>query len=141
MEPEEIIVNLNVLRQLKKGQKLSTRGAFLDIETPYLVPECIRRWRRQDNRNEMLTILNRIINTALQLQKVITSLTPYIRTSITGIENLKHTYSMCHQTCARLDMILDKIRKVIPEETRSNGLTNPMEPELSSQPPPDKATP
>jgi hypothetical protein len=133
MECEEIIVNLNVLGQLKKGQKLCTRGTFLDIEVPCLIPECIRRWRRQDNRNEMLTILNRIVNSALQLQRVVSSLTPYIRQSITGIENLKHTYSMCHQTCARLDMILDKIRKVVPAE--SNSLTNPTEPELSSQSP------
>jgi hypothetical protein len=133
MECEEIVVNLNVLRQLKKGQKLCTRGAFLDIETPCLVPECIRRWRRQDNRNEMLIILNRIINSAL-LHRTET-MTSYVRSSVTGIETLKHTYSMCHQTCARLDMILDKIRKVIPDLPRSNSLTNPTEPELSSQSP------
>lgn len=116
MEPEEIIVNLNVLRQLKKGQKLSTRGAFLDIETPYFVPECIRRWRRQDNRNEMINTLNRIINCAIHLKETTDTITPYIRDCITGIENIKHTYSMCHQTCARLDMILDKIHKAVPEE-------------------------
>jgi hypothetical protein len=116
MDTEEIIVNLNVLRQVKKGQKLCTRGAFLDIETPYLVPECIRRWRRQDNRNEMITILNRIINNALTTQKTDDNLTTYIDQSVSGIENLKHTYSMCNQTVARLDMILDKIRKVIPEQ-------------------------
>jgi hypothetical protein len=116
MESEEIIVNLNVLRQLKKGQKLCTRGAFLDIETPYFVPECIRRWRRQDNRNEMINVLNRIINSALHLQSMDSTLIPYISQSVSGIENIKHTYSMCHQTCARLDMILDKIRKVIPNK-------------------------
>ena len=116
MEAEEVIVNLNVLRQVQKGQKLSTRGAFLDIETPYLIPECIRRWRRQDNRDDMINTLNRIINNALQLQKSDDTLTSYINQSVAGIENIKHTYSMCHLTCARLDMILDKIRKVIPEE-------------------------
>ena len=116
MEPEEIIVNLNVLRQLKKGQKLSTRGAFLDIETPYFVPECVRRWRRQDNRNEMINTLNRIINCAIHLQATDDMITPYIRECIPGIENIKHTYSMCHQTSARLDMILDKIHKAVPEE-------------------------
>jgi hypothetical protein len=115
MEPEEIIVNLNVIRQLKKGQKLSTRGAFLDIETSYIIPECIRRWRRQDTRNEMINTLNRIVNSAIHLNSTDDSIRPYIVQSIPGIENLKQTYSMCHQTCARLDMILDKIRKVAPE--------------------------
>ena len=116
MECEEIIVNLNVLRQLKKGQRLCTRGAFLDIETPHLVPECIRRWRRQETRNEMINILNLIINSSIQLQKTNDSLTSYISQSVVGIENLKHTYAMCHQTCARLDMILDKIKKAIPND-------------------------
>ena len=114
MESEEIIVNLNVIRQLKKGQKLSTRGAFLDIETSHLIPECIRRWRRQDTRNEMINTLNRIINSAIYLQQTDETILPYIVHSIPGIENLKQTYSMCHQTGARLDMILDKIRKLVP---------------------------
>ena len=34
----------------------------------------------------------------------------YIRKAKPGIMNLKETYSMCHQTCARLDMILDKMK-------------------------------
>jgi hypothetical protein len=105
-----------VLRQVKKGQKLCTRGAFLDIETPYLVPECIRRWKRQDNRDNMIIVLNRIINNALIIHKTDDSLTVYIDQCVSGLDNLKHTYSMCHQTVARLDMILDKIRKVIPEK-------------------------
>ena len=114
MEPEEIIVNLNVLRQLKKGQKLSTRGAFLDIETNHIIPECIRRWRRQDTRNDMITSLNKIVNSAIHLNRTDESILPYIVKAVQGIDNLKQTYSMCHQTCARLDMILDKIRKIVP---------------------------
>jgi hypothetical protein len=117
MEVEELIVNLNVLRQLKKGQRLCTRGSFLDIETKHLIPECIRRWRRQETRNEMINILNLIINSSIQCQKTDNTITPYITNSVIGIENLKHTYSMCHQTCARLDMILDKIKKALPLES------------------------
>jgi len=109
---EEIIVNLNVVAQIKKGQRLSTRGEYLDIETTTLIPECIRRWRRQDSRNEMILSLNRIINQAIPLPESI----PYLQKALDGIENLKQTYSFCHQTCARLDMILDKVKKVIPVE-------------------------
>jgi hypothetical protein len=101
---EETIVNLNVLAQLKKGQKLNTRGEFLDIETPYIVPECIRRWRRQDSRNDMILCLNKIINQAIQLD-----VQRYLDKAIVGLENLKQTYLICKQTVARLDMILDKI--------------------------------
>jgi hypothetical protein len=116
MEPEEIIVNLNVIRQIKKGQKLSTRGAYLDIETPYLVPECIRRWRRQETRNDMINSLNKVINSAIHLNRTDSSILPYIEKAVPGIDNLKQTYSMCHQTCARIDMILDKITKILPSE-------------------------
>lgn len=116
MEPEEIIVNLNVIRQIKKGQRISTRGAFLDIETSYLVPECIRRWRRQETRNDMINSLNKVVNSAIHLNRTDSSILPYIESAVIGIDNLKQTYSMCHQTCARLDMILDKIAKILPPD-------------------------
>jgi hypothetical protein len=32
--------------------------------------------------------------------------------AIQGISNLKDTYAMCHQTCARIDTVLDKIRRI-----------------------------
>ena len=103
-EMEEVIVNLNVLAQLKKGQKLNTRGEFLDIESPYFVPESVRRWYRHDTREHMLTTLNRIINHAIQLK-----VNHYLNSALIGIDNLKSTYSNCKQTIARLDMIVDKI--------------------------------
>lgn len=108
---EEVIVNLNVIAQLKKGQKLSTRGEYLDIEAPCLVPECIRRWRRQDSRNDMVIALNRIINEAIRQD-----VPRYLDKAIVGLENLKHTYAHCKQTMARLEMILDKIHAQRKEE-------------------------
>jgi len=35
----------------------------------------------------------------------------YLEKSKVGISNLKETYATCNQTCARLDVILDKIDK------------------------------
>ena len=114
MDKEEIIINLKILQQLQKGQKLSTRDAYLNIESNYLfIPECVRRWRRQDNRNDSIKTVNRIINEALAKND------PMINESmlgaLQGISNLKDTYAMCHQTCARIDTILDKIRKIVKD--------------------------
>lgn len=111
MDKEEIIINLKVLQQLEKGQKLSTRDAYLNIESSFLfIPECVRRWRRQDNRNDSIKAINRIVNEALAKND------PLINESLfsakQGISNLKDTYNMCHQTCARIDTILDKIKVV-----------------------------
>jgi hypothetical protein len=37
----------------------------------------------------------------------------YLISSRDGITNLKETYSTCCQTCARLDIILDKINSIV----------------------------
>ena len=111
MDAEEVIINLKLLSQVEKGQKLITRDAYLNIEGPYLfVPEFVRRWRRQDSRHETVKCINRVINDAISLLKKDPAMKVYIRQAKPGIMNLKETYSMCHQTCARLDMILDKVK-------------------------------
>lgn len=111
MEREEIIINLKIIKQVEKGQKLSTRDAYLNIESPYLfIPECVRRWRRQDNRNDTIKMINRIINQALTKRDE--QMDEYIIQAKQGISNLKDTYSSCSQTCARIDTILDKIKHI-----------------------------
>jgi len=111
MDKEEIIINLKLLEQVEKGQKLITRDAYLNIETPFIfIPEFVRRWRRQDSRHETVKVINRVVNEAIVLSKRDETIKYYIDKAIPGVMNLKETYSMCHQTCARLDMILDKMK-------------------------------
>jgi len=111
MDKEEIIINLKLLEQVEKGQKLVTRDAYLNIETSVLlIPEFVRRWRRQDSRHETVKVINRVVNEAIAMSKKDETIKPYIDKAIPGVMNLKETYSMCHQTCARLDMILDKMK-------------------------------
>jgi hypothetical protein len=111
MELEHVIVELHVLSQLKKGQKLNCRGQFLDIESTSMMPESVRRWYRHDSRNEMILVLTRIINQAIQLD-----IQHYLQNARNGLENLKQTYSHCHQTVARLNMLTDKIQVHLKEE-------------------------
>ncbi len=116
MDPEETIINLKILQKLEKNQKLITRGAYLNIEPPSLIRECIRRWNRQDNRHETLKKINTIVNTALDLinkNEDTYNIKNYLDGSKEGINNLKETYSTCSQTCARIDIILDKINAAI----------------------------
>ena len=110
MDIEEIIINLRILNQLNKNQKLITRGSYLNIEAPSLIPEFIRRWNRQDNRIETIKKINSVINSAIKLIDTDKfNMKQYLTDSKIGIENLKETYATCTQTCARLDLILDKI--------------------------------
>ena len=114
MDVEEIKVNLRVISQIERGQRLMTRGSYLNIEPKTLVPECIRRWNRQDNRNETLKRINNVVNHALLvLPHPELNIKSYLETSKQGIINLKETYSTCNQTCARLDIVLDKINQAI----------------------------
>lgn len=114
MDIEEVIINLKVLEKLDKNQKLITRQSYLNIETQSMIPECIRRWNRQDNRDQTFKKINEIINYSIHFLNDTTitnkqNLIHYLHNSMTGIQNLKQTYSTCTQTCARLDVIIDKI--------------------------------
>ena len=114
MDREEIIVNLKLLESVQKMQKITTRDVFLNIEPPSLIPECIRRWKRQDGRDTTIKKINEIVNSSIGIiqEHKDTILKDYLIKSCVGIANLKETYAMCKQTCARLDTILDKIQSL-----------------------------
>lgn len=114
MDIEEIVVNLKLLETLEHNQKLITRDKYLNIEPRSLVPEFIRRWNRQENRNETIIKINTIINQAIvNIGNEKYNMKEYLYKSKKGIINLKQTYSTCSQTCARLDIILDKIKTTL----------------------------
>ena len=115
-EIDEVLINLKVLESLEINKKLVTRDTYLNVETDKIIPVGIRRWWRQDDRNETLRKIDHIVDKALRLRddkgksEVID---PYLIDSIKGLRNLKQTYSLCVQTCARLDTIIAKINRKI----------------------------
>ena len=116
MNVEELIINLKLLAQVEKGQKIITKDTYLNIETKMIIPEFIRRWNRQDSRHETIRSINRVINDSITILPSEPRIQDYLKSAIPGIVNLKDTYTMCHQTCARLDTILDKIRLNVQED-------------------------
>jgi len=123
MDVEEIIINLKILEKLDKNQKLITRGSYLNIETRSLVPEFVRRWNRQDNRHETIKKINSVINFAIvyikehpQPDETTYDVKLYLENAKTGISNLKETYSICTQTCSRLDVLIDKINNFLEDK-------------------------
>lgn len=114
MDLDEILVNLKVLEQLQVNQKLISRGPYLNIEYESVIPEFIRRWRRQDNRNETIKKINLVVNSALKLkQSKDIEIEEYLLKSINGLRSLKETYATCCQTSARIDVIINKIRSAV----------------------------
>lgn len=121
MDIEEIIINLKLLEILDKNQKLITRGSYLNIEPRSLIPEFVRRWNRQDNRHETIKKINSVVNAAIKLLETedVYNVRDYLRKSVTGIANLKETYSTCSQTCARLEVIIDKINTSLKNDSET----------------------
>lgn len=103
---DEVVVNLKVIGSITINSKLYTKGTLLNLEQPSIVPESVRRWYRQDSRDDAIKKIERIVNKAFTyLPKV----AKYLTDAKTGILNMKETYSGCVQTAARLDAIIDKI--------------------------------
>ncbi len=127
MEIEEIIINLKLLNKVEKYQKIITRGEYLNVEPKTIVPEFLRRWNRQDSRNETLRKINTVVDIAIKIIDDIKykdyNIRKYLLESKVGISNLKETYCLCNQTCSRLDIILDKINnKLGIEEEVEEGI-------------------
>ena len=91
----------------------------MNIEPVSIIPEFIRRWHRQDSRNETLLKINMVVNSAIELiehwktkslnDNDIHNILHYMEQSVNGIKNLKETYATCSQTCARIDVVVNKI--------------------------------
>ena len=123
IERDEVNVNLSVLSKLPINTKLNTSGVYMNIETTTYIPQSVRRWTRGDNRDEMINKINRVVIKAVSLIKQDpgdNEVLQHLDDSSKGIMNLKETYSTCVQTCARLDVIEDKIRECCNQTKESN---------------------
>jgi hypothetical protein len=119
IERDEVSVNLTVLSKLPVNTRLNTRGLYMNIESSTYLPQALRRWARGDNRDEMINKINRVVIKAISIVKTNpsdTEMLDHLDNSIKGISNLKETYSSCVQTCARLDVITDKITECLKVE-------------------------
>lgn len=127
-EKDELIINLKILSQVDKNRKLLTKESLLNIEPlkkSFLLqfpPESIRRWWTGNNRDETLKKIDNIVEKSISMINKNKDLGPYLISSITGIKNLKETYSECPQTRARLDVIVDKINKCVYENNLNNDI-------------------
>lgn len=121
MDIDEVLVNLKVLEQIQVNEKLISRGPYLNIEYQSIIPESLRRWRRQDNRNETIKKINLVINSALKMrengEEISESLDIYLNKSVSGLKALKETYATCCQTTARIDVIINKVQNSMSNQT------------------------
>ena len=123
IEYDEVVVNLKVIASIAVNTKLYTKGAYLNIEQHSIVPESVRRWYRQDSRDESIKRIDRTITKAIAYLSKERVMHQYLKEAKIGILNMKETYSICVQTMARLDTILDKIDIVCVEPEKIDATT------------------
>jgi hypothetical protein len=111
MDDNAIIINLKVIAAIQPNDKINTSDNFLNIESKNILPQFIKRWWRGDDRNESLSRLDELISEALTKNDPI--VIENIKNTITGLTNLKNTYSKCIQTVARINTIIEKINSNI----------------------------
>jgi len=127
---DELIVNLIVISKVQVNTKLYTSGIYLNLEQPSYVPESVRRWMRQDSRDETIKKINRIVMRALEeLRRDDINNNSYkyhLLEAKKGLLNLRETYSNCIQTVARIDTLISKISTIEPTDntiTEDNRVT------------------
>ena len=123
IEYDEVVVNLKVIASITVNTKLYTKGAYLNIEQHSIVPESVRRWYRQDSRDESIKRIDRTITKAIAYLPKERVMQQYLKEAKIGILNMKETYSICVQTMARLDTILDKIDLVCVGQEKIDATT------------------
>ena len=126
---DELIVNLKVISKVQINTKLYTSGIYLNLEQPSYIPESVRRWIRQDSRDETIKKINRIITRSLDdylrepVKNAIYKL--HLLEAKKGLLNLRETYSNCIQTVARIDTLISKIETIEPSSDTHDKTIDP----------------
>ena len=120
----EIIVNLNVLAELKEKNKLTTKETFFNIDTSYSYLQPGFRWLYGNSRDESISKINNLINEAFKFYKSKPEIINYLSKSKSGLENLKKTYNDCAKSQARINVIIDEINRFINSQENTINLSD-----------------
>jgi len=123
VEYDEVVINLKVIASITVNSKLYTKGPLLNLEQDSYIPQSVRRWYRQDSRDDAIKKIDRVITKSITFSRN-PAILKYLKEAKAGILNMKDTYSLCIQTVARLDTILDKISLHLDDNVRDPRTNN-----------------
>jgi hypothetical protein len=117
---DDVIVNLNVLSNIKVGNKLYHNNNYLNINNNYF--SFIYRWYNNINRHDSIEFINIILVETFKYNNLLYNnhvllfrLTDSLQNSINGLENLKITYNGDKLIVSKIDCMIDSIRSKIDE--------------------------
>lgn len=114
MEVDFCIISLKIIAGLQIGQRIISTENFINVEQTSLIPEFIRRWKRGDDRNRAIKLINVIINNSIHFYKRNEIDKRYLDEAIVGLHNLQSTYSSDPLSVSRIDTLVDKIMNNFP---------------------------
>ena len=133
MDINNILLNLEIIRQIKEGDKLAidilpgSTKLFVDSNT---ILSGAKRWYNGYNREDNIKFIEELIVTTEKTSKIIvdgkhneiaSTLKYAITKSIIGLNNLKTTYNNDSIIIAKLTLIVNRFNKVI---SNLNNLIN-----------------
>ena len=125
MDINNILLNLEIIKQIKEGDKLAihilpgSTKLFVDNSTILSGP---KRWYYGYNREDNIKFIEELVTTIEKTSEIIINgnhneladnLKNAIRNSLTGLNNLKTTYINDSITIAKLTLIINRLNKVI----------------------------
>ena len=120
----EIVVNLNVLSELKEKNKLTTKETFFNIDTSHTYLQPGLRWWYGNSRDVSIDKINSLVTEAFKFYKSNPEITDYLSKSKTGLENLKKTYNNCAKSQARINIIIDDIDRFLDSKRNTINLSD-----------------
>ena len=127
---DENILNLKIISKIKENDKLLAHKNLLEIDSPHLF-QSVNRWYNNENRNITIDKLNNILVDTFNITKSILekeknnkeekksleennsqlfqTLILEMRNCLTGLDNLKKTYSEDILISSQLDLLINKL--------------------------------
>ena len=145
---DDVFVNLRLISKIEVGNKLVQTDKHVNIDTSYF--QSITRWFRGANRNDTIKFMNLVFIKAFELNdklledksedsiQTLLRLNSDLKNSLTGLVNLKHTYSTDKLIQSEIDVMMDDIqarldtnlkhinfsRPAVANNTSNNGANN-----------------
>lgn len=117
---DDVFVNLRLISKIVVGNKLVQTHKHVNIDTSYF--QSITRWYRGSNRNDTIQFMNLVFTKAYEINdklledksedsiQTLLRLNSDLKNSLTGLGNLKHTYSEDKLIQSEIDVMIDHIQ-------------------------------
>ena len=125
---DQVLTNLKIMSQIKKGEKIKTNTPILEIDKRYLTS--IRRWWGNDSRCSTIDFFTKVVNTSFEIidktynekkadtyyfneenSRILQRFSLEMTNACKGLNNLKETYTNDVTTTSQIDIMIEKIKE------------------------------